>query len=106
MTSRIDTEVFIVGGGPVGLTLAIDLAQRGIEVTVAETRAAATPGLSILNRTRVVDLVQDETGVVATAEDLATGETLEIFSRYLIGCDGAHSEVRHKIGAKMTGDPV
>src|ERR1700693_3457746 len=39
MSSRINTEVLIVGGGPVGLTLAIDLAQRGIEVTVAETRA-------------------------------------------------------------------
>src|SRR5580704_18828786 len=33
------TQVLIVGGGPVGLTLAIDLAQRGIQVTVAETRA-------------------------------------------------------------------
>ncbi len=195
--------MLIVGGGPVGLTLAIDLAQRGIEVTVAETRApgeppsvkcnhvaartmeifrrlgfvdavrdaglphdypndvafrtaatgielaripipcraerysatgvpdtwwptpepphrinqlylepvmfayvSAIPGLRILNGTRVVDFVQDETGVMATAEDLATGETLEIFARYLIGCDGAHSEVRRGIGATMTGDPV
>ena len=31
-------QVIIVGGGPVGLTLAIDLAQRGIEVIVAELR--------------------------------------------------------------------
>ena len=36
--SRINTDVLIVGGGPVGLTLAIDLAQRGIEVTVADTQ--------------------------------------------------------------------
>ena len=40
MSNRINTDVLIVGGGPVGLTLAIDLAQRGIEVTVAETRGA------------------------------------------------------------------
>jgi len=35
--------VLIVGAGPVGLTLAIDLAWRGIDVTVAETRRRAQP---------------------------------------------------------------
>src|SRR5262245_39710843 len=39
----IDTQVLIVGAGPVGLTLAIDLAWRGIDVTVAETRYAGEP---------------------------------------------------------------
>jgi 2-polyprenyl-6-methoxyphenol hydroxylase-like FAD-dependent oxidoreductase len=43
MASRINTEVLIVGDGPVGLTLAIDLGQRGIEVTVDETRPAGEP---------------------------------------------------------------
>jgi 2-polyprenyl-6-methoxyphenol hydroxylase-like FAD-dependent oxidoreductase len=38
-----DLDVLIVGAGPVGLTLAIDLAWRGIEVTVVERRAAAEP---------------------------------------------------------------
>src|SRR3954470_9403154 len=38
-----DTNVLIVGAGPVGLTLAIDLAWRGIDVTVVETRAPAEP---------------------------------------------------------------
>src|SRR5206468_5308012 len=37
------SNVLIVGAGPVGLTLAIDLAWRGIEVTVVETRARAAP---------------------------------------------------------------
>src|ERR1700692_4508857 len=36
-----DPDVLIVGAGPVGLTLAIDLAWRGIAVTVVETRARA-----------------------------------------------------------------
>jgi 2-polyprenyl-6-methoxyphenol hydroxylase-like FAD-dependent oxidoreductase len=35
------SDVLIVGAGPVGLTLAIDLAWRGIDVTVVETRAPA-----------------------------------------------------------------
>src|SRR3954453_3588217 len=38
MNEVLRTQVLIVGGGPVGLTLAIDLAQRGIEVIVAELR--------------------------------------------------------------------
>src|SRR3954463_5659769 len=38
-----DPDVLIVGGGPVGLTLAIDLAWRGIDVTVVEARAPAAP---------------------------------------------------------------
>ncbi len=203
MSNRINTDVLIVGGGPVGLTLAIDLAQRGIEVTVAQIRgageppsvkcnhvaartmeifrrlglvravrqsglpadypndvafrtaatgielsripipcraerytakggpdtwwptpepphrinqiylepvlfahAAATPRLRILSRTRVVDFVQSESGVRATAENLDAGGVSEIFATYLIGCDGAHSDVRHKIDAKFSGDAV
>ena len=39
----IYSDVLIAGAGPVGLTLAIDLAWRGIDVTVVETRARAAP---------------------------------------------------------------
>src|SRR3954463_6950612 len=41
MRSENGADVLIVGAGPVGLTLAIDLAWRGIDVTVVETRARA-----------------------------------------------------------------
>ena len=37
------TRVLIVGGGPVGLTLAMDLAWRGIDVVVAERRPPDDP---------------------------------------------------------------
>ncbi|MGB9364375.1 MAG: FAD-dependent oxidoreductase [Xanthobacteraceae bacterium] len=37
------TQVLIVGAGPVGLTLAMDLASRGIRVTVVELRGAGEP---------------------------------------------------------------
>ena len=35
--------MLIVGAGPVGLTLAMDLAWRGVDVTVAELRRAGEP---------------------------------------------------------------
>jgi 2-polyprenyl-6-methoxyphenol hydroxylase-like FAD-dependent oxidoreductase len=40
MSCSIETEVLVVGAGPVGLTLAMDLAWRGIDVTVVERRRA------------------------------------------------------------------
>jgi 2-polyprenyl-6-methoxyphenol hydroxylase-like FAD-dependent oxidoreductase len=43
MSEVAESAVLIVGAGPVGLTLAIDLAWRGIDVTVVETRARAAP---------------------------------------------------------------
>src|SRR6267154_6709322 len=43
MTCRIETSVLVVGAGPVGLTLALDLAWRGIDVTIVERRHAGEP---------------------------------------------------------------
>jgi 2-polyprenyl-6-methoxyphenol hydroxylase-like FAD-dependent oxidoreductase len=201
MLRRINTEVLIVGGGPVGLSLAMDLARRGVGVTLAEMRAAgeppsvkcnhvsartmeiyrrlgvagavreaglpadypndvafrttatgielaripipcraeryvakndpdtwwptpepphrinqiylepvlfacaaATPRLRILSRMRVCDFEQNEDGVRAVAKNLDSNEPLEIFAHYLIGCDGAHSEIRCRIGIRLSGD--
>src|SRR6267154_4716063 len=43
MPEMIESDVLIVSAGPVVLTLAIDLAWRGIDVTMVETRARAAP---------------------------------------------------------------
>jgi 2-polyprenyl-6-methoxyphenol hydroxylase-like FAD-dependent oxidoreductase len=43
ISSSISTQVLVVGGGPVGLTLAMELAARGIRTVVAERRRAGEP---------------------------------------------------------------
>ncbi|MGI8856031.1 MAG: FAD-dependent oxidoreductase [Thermomicrobiales bacterium] len=43
MAESIETDVAIIGGGPVGLTLAMDLAGRGVRVTVLEQRERGEP---------------------------------------------------------------
>jgi 2-polyprenyl-6-methoxyphenol hydroxylase-like FAD-dependent oxidoreductase len=203
MATTLQAQVLVVGAGPVGLTLAMDLAQRGISVLVAETRhrgeppnvkcnhvsarsmeifrrlgvakalrdtglpadypndvayrttftgeelsripiparatrytdksgpdgwwptpepphrinqiylepvlfahAEATPGVRILNRTRIDDFTQDVDGVRATGENLESGEAVSLRCEYLIGCDGGRSGVRKKIGAKLSGTDV
>ncbi len=196
-------DVLVVGAGPVGLTLAMDLASRGVQVAVAEIRAYGEPpnvkcnhvaartmeqfrrlgvaqklrdaglpadypndvvfrtsltgiefsritipcrrdrytdtsgpdgwwptpepahrinqiylepillahtaglaGVTLLNRTQVTAFEQGEEGVVATAMDLTKGTERRIRAQYLIGCDGARSEVRRQMGAKFEGTAV
>ena len=43
MLHSLRAQVLVVGAGPVGLTLAMDLAQRGIDVLVAEIRHRGEP---------------------------------------------------------------
>jgi len=40
---QMQTRVLVVGAGPVGLTAAMDLASRGVDVVVAEIRKAGEP---------------------------------------------------------------
>jgi 2-polyprenyl-6-methoxyphenol hydroxylase-like FAD-dependent oxidoreductase len=198
---EIVTKVLIVGGGPVGLTLAMDLGWRGIPVLLLESRApgeppsvkcnhvsartmeifrrlgvaqavrntglpadypndvafrttttgielsripipcrdqrytatggpdtwwptpepphrinqiflepvlfahaASMPGVRILNRTQLTGFEQHPSGVTAMAADLDGGDDLTITADYMIGADGAHSLVRRRIGASLTGD--
>ena len=66
--------------------------------------AAEVPALRILSRTSVFAYEQNDAGALAKARDLDTNEDLEIFARYLIGCDGAHSNTRRRIGATFSGN--
>ena len=200
MSSKFDSDVLVVGAGPVGLTLATDLAQRGVQVLMAEIRefgqppnvkcnhvsarsmehfrrlgiaptlrdaglpedfpndvvfrtsmtgieltripipsrnkrytetqgpdtgwdtpepphrinqifleplllnhAVAQPGVKLLNRTQVTDIVQDDDGVNVTLLNLETQTSHIVRVRYVAGCDGGSSFVRKKMGAKLEG---
>ncbi len=75
MTQRQRTSVLVVGGGPVGTTLAMDLAWRGIDVIVLEQRRRDEPpsvkcnhvaarSMEVFRRLGVVQAVRD-TGLPA-----------------------------------------
>lgn len=203
MPEVMKADVLIVGGGPVGATLAIDLTQRGVSVIVLEMRhrgeppsvkcnhvsarsmelfrrlgvagklrdaglptdypndvayrttmvgreltripipcrrdrfsatggpdtwwptpepphrinqiylepilveaAAATPGVTLLNRIMFDRLAAADDHVDVEAHELDGGRPLRIQARYMVGCDGGRSEVRRQIGAKLQGDAV
>jgi 2-polyprenyl-6-methoxyphenol hydroxylase-like FAD-dependent oxidoreductase len=92
-------SVLIVGGGPVGSTMALDLAWRGIDVVVAEQNPAGQiPGvkcnhvaartMEIFRRLGVSQIVRD-TGLPADhANDVAfrTSAIAEDFARIQIPC--------------------
>jgi len=196
MSSHIETDVLIVGGGPVGFTLAYDLGRRGIDSVLVES--APGTGLELLakagtfnersmeyfrtlgvaddivnagfpldyprdtvyvtslngfvigrdylpsaaervpypetreiptrcpqfvfdplmarktvelGKTRVLygtgwqSMVQDADGVTSTVED-AEGRRTTIRSRYLVGCDGAGSNVRRTAGIAFSGNEL
>jgi 2-polyprenyl-6-methoxyphenol hydroxylase-like FAD-dependent oxidoreductase len=175
----VSTDALIVGAGPVGLTMAIELARYGVRVRIIDKAPARTDKskalvlwsrpLELLERAgcsgalveagykvdsvnisagkkpiahfnlegldtrypyglmipqseteRVLDQflnglgVQVErnvelTGFTASADKVVStlrrGGTNEVFeTRWLIGCDGAHSTVRHQLGMEFRGE--
>ncbi len=70
---------------------------------VMRAHAVTIPGVEIRFNTSFLTAVQDDDGVVTTVESTETKERRDIRSRYMIGADGARSEVRVLIGATMSG---
>jgi rifampicin monooxygenase len=58
-------------------------------------------GAQVLRGRAVADIAQDDEGVTL---ELADGERLH--SRYLVGCDGARSTVRKRLGVGFPGEPA
>jgi len=65
--------------------------------------AARERGADVRYATELVDIVQDERGIVATLKDRSTGTSHAVSAKFLVGADGAHSSVREKLHIPTEG---
>ena len=56
--------------------------------------------------TELVDFTERSDGVSAIIRNVQSGECENVEAQYLVGCDGAGSLVREKLGISMTGNAV
>ena len=68
--------------------------------------ARSFDGTELRYRHRFLALDQDSGGVTAEIEDIERGQRLFVRARFLVGCDGAGSQVRDAVGLEMIGDPA
>jgi 2-polyprenyl-6-methoxyphenol hydroxylase-like FAD-dependent oxidoreductase len=66
--------------------------------------AQSLPSVTLQFKTEFISVIEPSDSVTVTIRDLNTGFTTEVGCRYLIGADGARSNVRDAIGATMTGN--
>ncbi|MFF5532420.1 bifunctional 3-(3-hydroxy-phenyl)propionate/3-hydroxycinnamic acid hydroxylase [Streptomyces cinerochromogenes] len=86
--------------GPYGWPDANTMHQPALEELLA-ARAAGLPGITVLRDRRVVDLADGPDGVTVTAED-EEGAARTFSARWVVGCDGANSFVRERMGVSVT----
>ena len=61
------------------------------------------PSIEMRHGHRFIDFEEDAEGVTSTVEDLASGKTVTVRSKYLVGCDGGGSAIRKNLGIRMNG---
>ncbi|MFJ8255061.1 bifunctional 3-(3-hydroxy-phenyl)propionate/3-hydroxycinnamic acid hydroxylase [Streptomyces sp. NPDC094466] len=74
--------------------------QPSLEELLA-ARAAKLAGITVLRGSRVVDIADGPAGVTVTAED-DEGAQRTFRARWVVGCDGANSFVRDRMGVSVT----
>ena len=71
---------------------------------VLRNHACSLPGVTVMFNTELVSFTESPGGVTSIVQDVGSGESRTVDSRYLVGADGARSRVREGIGATLTGD--
>ena len=65
--------------------------------------ASAQPTVELRYEHQMVSFHEDAGGVTTIIKDIRADRTYQVRSRYLVGCDGAHSAVREALGIEMRG---
>ena len=78
----------------------LSLSQRESELILADALRAR--GTAVEREVKLATFVQGDDGVAATLVH-ADGREEGVRSRWIVGCDGAHSTVRHALGVDFEG---
>lgn len=88
------------GPGPSGWPMASMFYQPALEAALAKA-AEALGGLTLLRGHEAVDIAQDTRQVRLTVRN-ESGHASVVTAGWLVGCDGANSFVRNRLGIEMT----
>ena len=77
--------------------------QPTMEQTLRRGALRFRDHLEVRYGTNVKDVVQDESGVTVTYEDVKTGHRSTVRARFALACDGGASEVRTRLDIPMSG---
>jgi 2,4-dichlorophenol 6-monooxygenase len=79
----------------------LDIPQPYMEPVLIKNAAAR--GAEVMFSTEYLSHVQDESGVTSTLRDRLNGYEYTVRSRYLVGADGARSQVADELGLPIEG---
>lgn len=119
----IETPVLIIGGGPVGLTLALLLSRKGQQSVLVHRRSGIvldipqdlaplplerigeTPGVTLRLAWSLFGFERFADHVIAHIIEAGGERQQQIRAQFLIGCDGAASRVRNFLDIDLEPAP-